>query len=125
MRRIKLTFGPPDVTVEQRADGAMIVRSPNPLPSHPDAMTEWLDRWAKVAPADFLGTAANELAGTAKTPTYGPPYNNQSGSVQRIGWSWQTIAGVRQPIDPADTFVLSPLTKASATDSTLASALAR
>ncbi len=50
MRRMKLTFGPPDVTVERRADGAMIVRSPNPLPSHPDAMTDWLDHWAKDAP---------------------------------------------------------------------------
>ena len=28
----------------------MIVRSPNPLPPHPDAMINWLDHWASVAP---------------------------------------------------------------------------
>ena len=50
MTRIKLTFGPPGVTVERRPDGAMIVRSPSPLPPHPDAMTDWLDHWAEVAP---------------------------------------------------------------------------
>ncbi|HZZ63748.1 MAG TPA: feruloyl-CoA synthase [Roseiarcus sp.] len=50
MTRIKLTFGPPDVTVERRADGAMIVRSSNLLPPHPDTMIDWLDHWAKVAP---------------------------------------------------------------------------
>ena len=27
MTRMKLTFGPPDVTVERRSDGAMLVRS--------------------------------------------------------------------------------------------------
>jgi feruloyl-CoA synthase len=50
MARIKLTFGPPGVTVERRMDGSMIIRSSNPLPPHPDAMTDWLDHWAKVAP---------------------------------------------------------------------------
>jgi len=50
MSRMKLTFGPPDVTVDRRPDGAVLVRSPNPLGSHPDAMTDWLDHWAKVAP---------------------------------------------------------------------------
>ncbi len=50
MTRMKLTFGPPDVTVERRADGAMLVRSPHPLKPYPDAVTDWLDHWAKVAP---------------------------------------------------------------------------
>ena len=35
MTKIPLTFGPPDVTVERRADGAMIVRSPQPLGPYP------------------------------------------------------------------------------------------
>jgi len=50
MTRMNLTFGPPDVTVERRPDGALLVRSPHPLGSYPRAMTEWLDHWAKVAP---------------------------------------------------------------------------
>jgi feruloyl-CoA synthase len=50
MTRMKLTFGPPDVTVERRSDGALLVRSPHPLGPYPDAMTDWLDHWAKVAP---------------------------------------------------------------------------
>ena len=50
MTRMKLTFGSPAVTVERRADGALIVRSPSPLGPHPDVVTDWLDHWAKVAP---------------------------------------------------------------------------
>ena len=62
MTRIKLTFGPPDVTVERRPDGAMIVRSSGPLGPHPDAMTDWLDHWAKVAPTRvYLAEQRGEL----------------------------------------------------------------
>ncbi|MBV8439252.1 MAG: feruloyl-CoA synthase [Hyphomicrobiales bacterium] len=50
MTRMRLTFGPPDVAVERRSDGAMLVRSPHPLGPYPNAMTDWLDHWAKVAP---------------------------------------------------------------------------
>jgi feruloyl-CoA synthase len=48
--KIPLTFGPPDVTVDRRADGAIIVRSPHPLAPYPRAMTDWLDHWARAAP---------------------------------------------------------------------------
>jgi hypothetical protein len=70
-----------------------------------------------------MATAASELAGTSETATYGPPYNHATGNVQTIGWSWQTLFGVRQPIDTASTFVLSPLTKLSTTDPVLAAAM--
>ena len=50
MAKVPLTFGPSDVTVERRADGAMIVRSPHPLGPYPKAMTDWLDHWARAAP---------------------------------------------------------------------------
>ena len=50
MTRVKLTFGPPDVIVERRPDGVMLVRSPHPLGSYPRAATDWLDHWASVAP---------------------------------------------------------------------------
>src|SRR5271166_2871376 len=66
MTRMNLTFGPPDVTVERRPDGALLVRSPHPLGSYPRATTEWLDHWAKVAPdraflAERAGAAWRKL----------------------------------------------------------------
>ena len=91
--------------------------------SSPDDPPVTIATWSKLAPADFLATAASELNGTSKTATYGPPYNNASGSVQRLGMSWQMIAGVHSKINSAQTFVLSPLTKFSPSDAKLASAL--
>ncbi len=80
--------------------------------------------WARVAPADFLGTAATELNGTSETATYGPPYNNQSGSVQKLLFSPQTIPGVTQPVNAAQDFVLGPLATLAATDPGVAAPLA-
>ena len=48
--KIPLTFGPPHVSVKRRPDGALIVRSPSPLPPYPRSMTDWLDHWARAAP---------------------------------------------------------------------------
>jgi hypothetical protein len=80
--------------------------------------------WAKIAPADFLGTAAAELNGTAGAASYGPPYNNGTGAVQQVGpVNWQRLAGVTQPVNAAQTFVLSPLSKLAPTDPALAAAL--
>jgi hypothetical protein len=95
------------------------------LLSSPDEPPVTVQSWVKVAPADFMGTAASELAGTSETASYGPPYNNGSTSVQRIGVSWQILAGVRQPINAAKTFVLSPLRTLGATDPAVARALGR
>ncbi|MGA8297457.1 MAG: cytochrome b N-terminal domain-containing protein [Acidimicrobiales bacterium] len=91
--------------------------------SSPDEPPVTVATWAKVAPADFLATAASELAGTSETATYGPPYNNGSAFVQGIGPSWQRLAGVMTPINPARAFVLQPLAKVAPTDPRLASAL--
>ncbi|MGH7759115.1 MAG: cytochrome b N-terminal domain-containing protein, partial [Candidatus Dormibacteria bacterium] len=93
------------------------------LLSSPDVPPVTVQSWARVAPADFMATAASELAGTSETATYGPPYNTGSASVQGIGVSWQLLAGVGQRIDTAETFVLSPLAKLAPTDPTLAVAL--
>ena len=91
--------------------------------SSPDEPPVTVQTWSKVAPADFMATTASELAGTSETATYGPPYNHASTMVQRIGVSWQLLAGVRQPIDPAKTFVLAPLATQASTSPQLASAL--
>jgi hypothetical protein len=93
------------------------------LLSSPDIPPVTVSSWAKVAPADFLGTAASELNSTSETAVYGPPYNNNSGYVQTVIVSWQRLGGVREPINPATTFVLNPLKKEAVTDPALASAL--
>jgi len=95
------------------------------LLSSPDVPPLTVATWAKVAPADFVGTAASELAGTTVSASYGPPYNSGSGSTQRILFAPETIVGVRQPINAAQTFVLSPLEKIAPTNPALAAALQR
>lgn len=93
------------------------------LLSSPDTPPVTVQSWAKVAPADFMATAASELAGTSETATYGPPYSHGTHNLQRIGVSWQLLTGVRQPIDAAKTFVLSPLSKLAPSDPALHRAL--
>jgi hypothetical protein len=93
------------------------------LLSSPDEPPITVQSWARAAPADFLATAASELAGTSETATYGPPYNNQSGSVQKIIVAPQRLFGVLEPINAANAFVLGPLGTETATNPALAAAL--
>jgi hypothetical protein len=93
------------------------------LLSSPNEPPVTIASWSQVAPADFMATTASELAGTSETATYGPPYNNGSSNVQKVGVSWQMLVGVHQAIDPAQTFVLSPLSKIAPTDPMLSKAL--
>jgi hypothetical protein len=95
------------------------------LLSSPDVPPVTISTWAKIAPADFVATAASELAGTSETATYGPPYSSGSGSTQRLLFSPEVIIGVRNPINAAQTFVLSPLEKVAPTDPVLATAVNR
>jgi Cytochrome b(N-terminal)/b6/petB len=95
------------------------------LLSSPDVPPVTVSSWAQIAPADFVATAATELAGTSETATYGPPYNNATGNSQSLLFAPSEIAGVRQPIDAAETFVLGPLSKIAPTNPTLAAALDR
>ena len=94
------------------------------LLSSPDVPPVTVASWVQAAPADFLATAASELDGTSETAMYGPPYNT-NGTPQSILFAPANWFGVTQPItDTAQTFVLSPLSKAAATDPALTSALA-
>ncbi len=93
--------------------------------SSPDVPPISIKSWAKVAPADFMATATSELDGTSETATYGPPYNNGSNDTQRIGISWEKLAGVRVPVNAAQAFVLGPLEKVAPTDPALIGALRR
>jgi hypothetical protein len=92
--------------------------------SSPDVPPVTIATWARLAPADFLATAASELNGTSETATYGPPYNNQNGSVQKLLFSPQTWFGVTQPVNAAQDFVITPLTALASTDPAITAPLA-
>ena len=93
------------------------------LLSSPDDPPVTVKSWVQVVPADFLATAGTELDGSSLTASYGPPYNT-NGTPQSEWFAPANWAGVRQPIDAAQTFVLGPLASAAPTDPTLAAALA-
>lgn len=77
--------------------------------SSPDEKALTMQSWSKEAPADFVQTAAGELAGSTTSASYGPPYNH-NGDGQNIGpVNLSKLAGVRIPIDPAQSFVIDPL----------------
>jgi hypothetical protein len=94
------------------------------LLSSPDVPPVTIATWAKLAPADFLATAASELNGTSETATYGPPYNHSTGSVQTLFVTPQNWPGVTQPVDAAQDFVIAPLARLAPTDPAVAAALA-
>src|ERR1022692_2013840 len=74
--------------------------------SSPNVPQVTIATWARLAPADFLATAATELNGTSETATYGPPYNNQNANAQRLLFSPAVITGVTQPVNAAQDFVI-------------------
>jgi hypothetical protein len=78
--------------------------------SSPDKRAVTLKQWATAQPVGFVDIALSELDGTSTSATYGPPYNHGTGSVQSLGpVSIQKFFGVRIPIDPATSFVITPL----------------
>ena len=78
--------------------------------SSPDDQPTTIQSWSKANPADFVATAVTELNRTSEVATYGPPYNNSSGSAQKIGpVSLQEAAGVKIPIETARDYVIEPL----------------
>ena len=91
--------------------------------SSPDSPPITIATWAKIAPADFVGTSASELAGASMTANYGPPYNHGTRYAQKLIVSWQTIGGVHEPINTAKTFVIEPLTADSSDNPKLAQAI--
>jgi quinol-cytochrome oxidoreductase complex cytochrome b subunit len=92
--------------------------------SSPDVPPLTVQTWGKVAPVDFVYTAATELNGTALAASYGPPYNNGSSAVQQVGpVNWQKLAGITQPINAAQDYVITPLTSLARTTPALATAL--
>jgi len=62
-------LGPADVLIERRSDGAILMRSPHPLPAHPQKLTERLLHWAKAAP-DRVFLAERDPGGGWRMLTY-------------------------------------------------------
>jgi hypothetical protein len=89
--------------------------------SSPDVPSVTIQSWAQADPVDFTTTANDELAGTSVTASYGPPYNQGTGSVQSIGpISPQSWAGVHVLVDQPNDFVINPLKQAASNDTQLA-----
>ena len=65
----QVALGPQDVTVERRADGSILLRSPQPLGPYPDKLTERLVYWAQTAP-DRILFAQRDANGGWRTVTY-------------------------------------------------------
>lgn len=102
---------------------AVLALSLAALFSSPDEKALTVQSWVKAAPGDFAVTASGELAGTTTSAGYGPPYNNAAegqslGPLKIAKW-----VGVRIPIDPAQSFVVEPLS--TLTDPTVDGALAQ
>jgi hypothetical protein len=94
------------------------------LLSSPNVPPVTIATWARLAPADFLATAATELNGTSETATYGPPYNNQAGSLQKLLFAPASITGITQPVNAARDFVIGPLKALAGTDPAIRGPLA-
>ncbi len=94
------------------------------LLSSPDVPPVTIATWARLAPADFLGTAVSELNGTSETATYGPPYNSQNGSAQSLLFAPAKITGITQPVDAAQDFVIGPLAQLAPSDPAISAPLA-
>jgi hypothetical protein len=91
--------------------------------SSPDEKQIDISRWSRVAPADFVATAATELDGTSGTATYGAPYTHDKSAAQKIGpLAPQNWLGVTHPIDTVTDFVVRPLSQVT-DDPALAAAL--
>lgn len=94
--------------------------------SSPDVPPLTLHGIATANPRSYVQTALNELDGNSGISTYGPPYNNGTGSVQYIGpISIQQLVGVHIPVNTAQDFVLGPLARVAPTNPAWKTALAR
>lgn len=78
--------------------------------SSPDTKAVSIRQWAAKDTPDFISTAISELNHTSESSTYGPPYNQSKANLRYLGpISLQKLGGVTQPVNPAQDFVLHPL----------------
>lgn len=93
--------------------------------SSPDESPVTIRDAAQNSPVAFLQTMLGDLDGSGAIASYGPPYNNGSGSTQSLGpFSPEQIVGVHIPVDTAHDFVIAPLQQLEQNDPAVAQALA-
>ena len=84
---------------------------------------------AQQDPQTFQLTAAADLAGQGDMDGYGPPYDKATDGAQTLGffapqvWTYK-LFGVTYPVNPAQDFVLGPLSMAASLNPSLSGALA-
>jgi feruloyl-CoA synthase len=64
----QVPFGRAETEVTWRADGTILMRSPEPLGAYPDRLTERMSHWAKTTP-DRVFIAQRDAAGAWRTFT--------------------------------------------------------
>ena len=90
--------------------------------SSPDEKPSTIGQWSRQLPQNFMTTAAEQLAGTSGTATYGPPYNHNGTGQEAWIIKPQKWLGVSHPINTEKDFVVGPL-ETVAGDPTLTAAL--
>lgn len=94
--------------------------------SSPDPKTLTAQDVATSNPLQIEATALHILTGENAVASYGPPYNNGTGSVQHLGpFSPQTWAGITLPVNAEKVFFLDPLSRMTALDPALGPALSQ
>src|SRR5688572_23182071 len=93
MRTGGMRFAPAQAELEQRADGSMLLRSPQKLGPYARCVTEWLVEWSDRAPSrDFLAERKGE--GWRRLS-----YREAYGAVRRIGQALlERGLGARSPV---------------------------
>ena len=94
------------------------------LLSSPDVPPVTIATWAQGGARGLPGDRRQRARRHQRDRHLRAALQQPDGSAQRILFSPQTIAGVRQPINAAQDFVLGPLAKLAPTDPALAAALA-
>ena len=88
-----LRFAPAKVDVEKRADGSLILRSPQKLGPYARCVTEWLVHWSDNAPQRVF-LAERSKAGWRKLS-----YRETYGAVRRIGQALLDLGlGPQRPV---------------------------
>ena len=81
LRPVRL--GPADVLLDRKADGTIILRSPHPLDSYPQKLTQRLEHWAKAAP-DRVFLAQRAANGSWRKLTYAEALSQVRGIAQSL-----------------------------------------
>lgn len=80
----KAAFGPHDTEMISRPDGAIVLRSPHPLQSYPQKLTEKLIQWAREAPQRTFVAQRRPPGGGWKQLTYAETFDQVRAVAQAL-----------------------------------------